>query len=96
VSSRKDQEQYWFDKSKPYQYVSVTDFSRAFLDFHVGKKLQEELATPFDKPMNHKAALQTKEWQLSQWDYFKITFQKEVLFLKRNSFIYVFKTFQVR
>ncbi|CAM6108621.1 unnamed protein product [Calypogeia fissa] len=95
VTSRKDQEQYWAERSKPYQYVSVTAFSRAFKDFHVGVKLQEELATPFDKSKSLKGALTLQEWSLSQYDYVKITFQKEVLFLKRNSFIYVFKTVQM-
>ncbi|CAM6085681.1 unnamed protein product [Calypogeia fissa] len=95
VTSRKDQEQYWADKSKPYQYVSVTAFGRAFKDFHVGQKLQEDLATPFDKSKSLKGALTLQEWSLSQYDYVRITFQKEVLFLKRNSFIYIFKTFQM-
>lgn len=95
VTSRKDQEQYWAEKSEPYQYVSVTAFSRAFKDFHVGVKLQEELKIPFDKSKSHKAALTVQPWALSQYDYLKISFDKEVLFLKRNSAIYIFKTVQV-
>ncbi|GLT50495.1 hypothetical protein SLA2020_239780 [Shorea laevis] len=30
VTSRKDQEQYWVDRNKPYRYITVTEFANKF------------------------------------------------------------------
>ncbi|KAK8994791.1 hypothetical protein V6N11_045862 [Hibiscus sabdariffa] len=39
VTSKKDQEQYWVDRSKPYRYIPVSEFASRFKSFHVGMKL---------------------------------------------------------
>lgn len=36
VTSKKDQEQYWYSEDKPYRYVSASDFAEGFNSFHVG------------------------------------------------------------
>ncbi|RVW53909.1 Pleiotropic drug resistance protein 1 [Vitis vinifera] len=61
VTSRKDQEQYWAHKDEPYSYVTVKEFAEAFQSFHIGQKLGDELAVPFDKTKGHPAALTTKK-----------------------------------
>ncbi|KAH9321631.1 hypothetical protein KI387_016270, partial [Taxus chinensis] len=95
VTSRKDQEQYWVDKSKPYHYISVKEFADAFHSFHVGKCLIEELSHPYDKTKNHPAALTSTKYGVSRMNMLKACFSREVLLMKRNSFVYIFKTGQI-
>ncbi|XP_024534219.1 ABC transporter G family member 37 isoform X1 [Selaginella moellendorffii] len=95
VTSRKDQEQYWADEEKPYEYVSVEKFSSAFRQFHVGQNLAEEFSTPFDTTKSHPAALVTKKYGLGKWDIFKAVLARQMLLMKRDSFVYVFKCTQL-
>lgn len=95
VTSKKDQEQYWFRKSQPYKYVSVPEFIQGFRKFHVGQRINTELGVPFDKRNTHPAALVNQKYGLSNWQLFKACFSREWLLMKRNSFIYVFKTVQI-
>ncbi|KAL0330263.1 UNVERIFIED_CONTAM: Pleiotropic drug resistance protein 1, partial [Sesamum radiatum] len=64
VTSKKDQEQYRIHKDEPYSYVSSKEFSEAFQSFHVGRKLGDELAVPFDKEKSHPDALTTVKYGL--------------------------------
>jgi hypothetical protein len=95
VTSRKDQEQYWANKDEPYSFVSVKEFGEAFQSFHIGQKLGDELAIPFDKSKGHPAALTTKKYGVSKKELFKACVSRELLLMKRNSFVYIFKMFQV-
>ncbi|KAH7352813.1 hypothetical protein KP509_19G065500 [Ceratopteris richardii] len=95
VTSKKDQQQYWEDRSQPYRYISVEEFADAFKSFQVGQSIQQELAVPFDKSHSHPAALVTKKYGLDKKDLFKACLAREVLLWKRNSFMYIFKTCQL-
>ncbi|MCO5588731.1 hypothetical protein L7F22_042690 [Adiantum nelumboides] len=95
VTSKKDQQQYWEDRSQPYRYVTVEEFAQAFKSFHVGRKLQQELAIPFEKSRSHPAALATRTYGLKKSELFKACLAREVLLWKRNSFMYIFKTTQL-
>ncbi|KAL9440125.1 hypothetical protein AB3S75_018895 [Citrus x aurantiifolia] len=95
VTSRKDQEQYWANKDEPYSFVTAKEFSEAFQSFHIGQKLGDELATPFDKSKSHPAALTTKKYGASKKELLKACFAREYLLMKRNSFVYFFKMFQI-
>ncbi|CAH9122111.1 unnamed protein product [Cuscuta epithymum] len=95
VTSLKDQEQYWFRKNEPYQYISVTEFADLFRNFHVGHKLYDELSVPYDKSRTHPAALETKNYGISNMELFKACLSREWLLMKRNSLLYIFKTFQI-
>lgn len=95
VTSKKDQEQYWYKKNQPYRYVSVPEFVRAFNSFHIGQRLAEELRVPYDKRSTHPAALVKEKYGISSKELFKACFSREWLLMKRNSFIYIFKTFQI-
>ncbi len=94
VTSRKDQAQYWADRQQAYRYVSVADFSEAFKRFYTGSQMFQELSVPYPKERSHKAALATETYAISTMELFKANFAKEVLLMKRNYFIYVFKTLQ--
>ena len=94
VTSRKDQEQYWF-KNEPYRYISVEEFVDRFKNFHIGQKLSEELRVPYDRSKTHPAALVKEKYGISNWELFRACFAREWLLMKRNSFVYIFKTTQI-
>jgi hypothetical protein len=61
VTFRKDQGQYWFDPVKA--------FAEAYPKFHVGERLSEEGATPFDKLKSHSVPLVSGRYALSHWKF---------------------------
>ncbi|XP_043695113.1 pleiotropic drug resistance protein 1-like [Telopea speciosissima] len=95
VTSRKDQQQYWTRKDEPYRFITVDEFVEAFRSFHVGQKLADELAIPFDKSMSHPAALSTNKYGVSNKELLKACISRELLLMKRNSFVYIFKLIQL-
>jgi len=95
VTSKKDQEQYWYDHRVPYRYIPVAEIAEQFTSFRVGKELDEKLSTPFSKSDSHPAALVTTKFALSKWDLLKACVEREVLLMKRNRFLYIFRTCQV-
>lgn len=95
MTSRKDQEQYWADRTKPYIYVTVGEFAERFKHFHVGLHLQGELSVPYDKDRSHKDALVYEKYSVPKKVLLRANFGKEWLLIKRNSFFYVFKTVQI-
>lgn len=96
VTSRKEQEQYWTRPEEPYRYKTVAEFAEAFQAFHVGCSLKDELSRPFDKTKSHPAALTTEKYGVNKKELLKACISREILLMKRNSFIYIFKTIQVR
>ncbi|KAF5940642.1 hypothetical protein HYC85_021809 [Camellia sinensis] len=95
VTSKKDQEQYWFRRNQPYIYVSVSEFAEAFNSFRIGQQLAADLSVPYNKSRAHPAALMTEKYGISKRKLFKACFDREWLLMKRNSFVYVFKTTQI-
>ncbi|XP_065638408.1 pleiotropic drug resistance protein 1 isoform X4 [Quercus suber] len=95
VTSRKDQQQYWANKDIPYAYITVKEFADAFQSFHIGQKLGDELAIPFDKAKGHPAALTTKKYGVGKKELLKACISRELLLMKRNSFFYIFKMVQL-
>ncbi|MBA0807504.1 hypothetical protein Gohar_023308 [Gossypium harknessii] len=95
VTSRKDQRQYWNQTDKAYSFVTVEEFAEAFQSFHVGKRLQDDLATPFDKNRSDPTLLTTKNYGVNKMELIKACFSKELLLMKRNSSIYIFKLIQL-
>ncbi|GLJ44148.1 hypothetical protein SUGI_0920890 [Cryptomeria japonica] len=95
VTSRKDQQQYWAHADRPYRYVPIVDFVKAFRSFPLGKKLSEELAVPYDKRKSHPAALATSRYGIGKAELLRASFWREWVLIRRNSFIYVFKTVQI-
>ncbi|MED6148583.1 ABC transporter G member 31 [Stylosanthes scabra] len=95
VTSKKDQEQYWADPSKPYQYVSVREIAEAFRNSNYGSYMESMQAHPFDKSKSHPLALAKSKFAVSMWELFKACFSREIILIKRHSFLYIFRTFQV-
>ncbi|XP_030496768.2 pleiotropic drug resistance protein 3 [Cannabis sativa] len=95
VISKKDQIQYWYHTDRPYNYVSVDQFSQMFKRSHVGKNLYDELSKPYEKSQSHKNALSFKTYSVRKWELLKACTARELLLMKRNSFVYIFKTAQL-
>ncbi|KAL9333082.1 hypothetical protein Peur_073221 [Populus x canadensis] len=95
VTSKKDQERYWFRKNQPYEYVSVPKFVRAFNSFHIGLQLSEHLKVPFNKFRVHPDALVSEKYGVSNWELFMACFSREWLLMKRNSIVSIFKIIQI-
>ncbi|KAI3900454.1 hypothetical protein MKW92_029126 [Papaver armeniacum] len=95
VTSKKDQEQYWYNKNETYRYISVSEFVQSFKSFRTGQQLIEELRIPYDKSRAHPAALVKNKYGISNRELFKACFSREWLMMKRNSFLYIFKTSQI-
>lgn len=58
-------------------------------------RLENELSIPFDKSQGHRAALVFKKYSISKMELLKASWDKEWLLIKRNSFVYIFKTVQI-
>ncbi|WOG89279.1 hypothetical protein DCAR_0208516 [Daucus carota subsp. sativus] len=95
VTSKKDQKQYWLHRDQPYRFITSMEFAEAFQSFHVGKQVGNDLATSFDKSKSHPAALTTDKYGVSKSELFKAVTAREILLMKRNSFVYLFKLFQL-
>ncbi|KAL8202096.1 hypothetical protein R6Q57_011243 [Mikania cordata] len=95
VTSRKDQEQYWLKPDQPYRYIPIHEFAQAFKSFHTGQKLEADICIPYDKTKTHPDALVKDKYGISNFELLKACFHKEWLLTKRNSMLYVFKTFQL-
>ncbi|GLT97658.1 hypothetical protein SLE2022_152130 [Rubroshorea leprosula] len=95
VTSRKDQGQYWARRDEPHSFVTSMEFAEAFQSFHVGRKLGDELATPFDKSKSHPAALTKEKYGVNKKELLKACASREFLLMKRNLFVYVFKLTQL-
>lgn len=96
VTSNKNQEQYWFDKSKPYRYIPVSEFAHCFTtSYPAGIRLNDQLRTPYDKSQAHPAALAMDKYGITSWELFKACLNREWLLARRNSFVYIFKIVQI-
>ncbi|GMH15940.1 hypothetical protein Nepgr_017781 [Nepenthes gracilis] len=95
VTSKKDQQQYWIRRDEPYRFIPATEFSEAFQSFHVGQKLGIELATSFERSKNHPAALTKEKYGINNKEILKASFSRELMLMKRNAFVYIFKISQL-
>ncbi|KAL8130556.1 LOW QUALITY PROTEIN: hypothetical protein V2J09_019711 [Rumex salicifolius] len=95
VISRKDQKQYWFVDDQPYNYFTVDMFSEKFNASTIGKARSDEISQPYEKSHNDENTISFGAYSLSMWELFKVCASREYLLMKRNSFLYIFKTIQL-
>ncbi|CAN4090924.1 unnamed protein product [Withania somnifera] len=95
VTSKKDQQQYWVRRDEPYRFITSKEFAEAYQSFHVGRKVSNELSTTFDKSKSHPAALTTEKYGIGKRELLKVCTEREFLLMQRNSFVYIFKFFQL-
>jgi len=96
VISRKDQAQYWQRPELPYSSMSVNMFCKKFKESYCGMKLDQELSDTFDRSKIHKNAVSFNVYSLSRLELLRACMARELLLMRRNSFIYVFKSVQVK
>ncbi|KAG9455141.1 hypothetical protein H6P81_008045 [Aristolochia fimbriata] len=95
VTSKKDQAQYWTDRSKEHAYLTAPEIAEAFKKSKYGEAIRSHLSVPFDKATSHPYALAHTKYAVGKWELFKTCFSREYLLMTRNSFLYIFKTLQV-
>nr|KAJ0191083.1 hypothetical protein LSAT_V11C800398230 [Lactuca sativa] len=95
VTSRKDQEQYWFKKDEPYRFISAPEFAHLFSRSLLGEALSHDLESNYEKTSVHPAALVKEKYGISNFDLLRVNLAREWLLMKRNAFLYIFKTFQI-
>ncbi|KAK8962221.1 Pleiotropic drug resistance protein 6 [Platanthera guangdongensis] len=95
VISKNDQQQYWSSFDIPYQFIPAAKFAEAFRSSSDGKRLNEELQVPFNREQNHPAALSTSSYGVKRFELLKANYLWQLLLMKRNSFIYIFKFIQL-
>lgn len=73
----------------------MDEFAETFKSFHVGRDIQRELATPFDRSKSHPAALTKSKYGTNNKELLKACLDREFTLMKRMAFVHVFKTIQV-
>ncbi|KAK1374084.1 ABC transporter domain-containing protein [Heracleum sosnowskyi] len=95
VISRKDQAQYWNQTEHAHSYVTVRTFYEKFKQSHLGKKSDEEISEKKSMSKSHDNSISFSVYSLSKWTLFKACMAREFLLMRRNSFIYIFKSAQL-
>ncbi|PWA38564.1 AAA+ ATPase domain-containing protein [Artemisia annua] len=95
VVSRKDQEKYWCRTGQEYNYVSVHTLAMKFKESYLGKDINDCISKPFTRMQTHVNAISFDLYSISKWDMFRACMSREVLLMKRNSFVYFFKLVQL-
>ncbi|XP_074289923.1 ABC transporter G family member 31 isoform X2 [Silene latifolia] len=95
VTSKKDQAQYWADPSKPYRFIPVKEIADAFRTSRFGRVVKDNLSVPYDKSKSHPLALAKTKFGVPKRELFKACLSREILLIRRHSFLYIFRTCQV-
>ncbi|KAK1380412.1 ABC-2 and Plant PDR ABC-type transporter family protein [Heracleum sosnowskyi] len=101
VTSRKDQEQYWFKSEIPYRYVTVDEFSKKPEKSHLDGKIwlhDDELpstAEDFQCDKNLPQKDKNNKYSMTKWQLFKACMDREVLLTRRNLSANVIKSTQL-
>ena len=92
VTSKMDQKQYWAGDPNKYRYHSIEKFAEAFRMSYLPRLAEEKLCSTNNTGNEVKM---NASRQISRWNIFKACFSREVLLLKRNSPVHIFKTIQI-
>ncbi|KAK9902782.1 hypothetical protein WJX75_005811 [Coccomyxa subellipsoidea] len=96
VTSAKDQQQYWADTARQYEFVPVARFAAAFEESPRGRALA---AAARDPPVLGKACaemdpLVRTRYALGAFQIFRAVAHREAVLMLRHSFTYKFRTAQ--
>ncbi|KAH9609740.1 hypothetical protein KSS87_012730, partial [Heliosperma pusillum] len=95
VTSRKDQAQYWADPSRHYRFIHVEEIAEAFEKSRFGKAVKDAISLPYEKFRSHPLALARTTYAVPKMELFKACFSRELLLMRRQSFLYIFRICQV-
>ncbi|XP_044983003.1 ABC transporter G family member 45-like [Hordeum vulgare subsp. vulgare] len=93
VTSKMDQKQYWMGDENKYQYRPIEKFVESFHSSYL-PQLIEDNHYMTNNTRENKVIKTSETHRISRWDIFKACFLREVLLLKRNSPLHIFKTVQ--
>ena len=94
VTSKMDQKQYWAGDPNKYRYHSIEKFAEAFRMSYLPRLAEEKLCSTNNTGKNKEVKMNASR-QISRWNIFKACFSRELLLLKRNSPVHIFKTIQI-
>ncbi|KAF8653894.1 hypothetical protein HU200_062030 [Digitaria exilis] len=94
VTSKMDQKQYWAGDQNKYQYHSIEKFAEAFRVSYLPRLAEESQCSSNNNGKKKEVKINASR-QISRWNIFKACFSREVLLLKRNSPLHIFKTIQI-
>ncbi|KAG8087771.1 hypothetical protein GUJ93_ZPchr0010g9291 [Zizania palustris] len=92
VTSKMDQKQYWLGDANKYQYHSIEKFAESFRTSYLPRLVENNQPPDAGKRKEVKTSTSRR---ISRWNIFKACFSREVLLLKRNSPLHIFKTIQI-
>ncbi|KAH6765688.1 pleiotropic drug resistance 3 [Perilla frutescens var. hirtella] len=95
VTSRKDQAQYWGDRSKPYEFIPVSKIAEEFRNSRYGQNVESFLSHSYDKSKNLPSTLPKTKYPIPRMELFKACFSRELLLIDRHRGLYIFRTCQV-
>lgn len=94
VTSKMDQKQYWIGDENKYQYRPIEKFAESFRSSYLPRLVEDNLCRS-NNTEKSKQAKTSASRRISRWNIFKACFSREVLLLKRNSPVHIFKTVQI-
>ncbi|TVU04726.1 hypothetical protein EJB05_47857 [Eragrostis curvula] len=94
VTSKMDQKQYWASDENKYLYHSIEKFAESFRTSYLPQLVKDKLCSPSHIEKNKKVTVNDSR-RISRWNIFKACFSREVLLLKRNSPMHIFKIIQI-
>ncbi|VAI24826.1 unnamed protein product [Triticum turgidum subsp. durum] len=94
VTSKMDQKQYWTDEENKYQYWPIEKFADSFHSSYLPRLVEDNLYMP-NNMGKHNEIKTNATRSISRWNIFKACFSREVLLLKRNSPLHIFKSVQI-
>ncbi|KAL6865260.1 hypothetical protein ACP4OV_016411 [Aristida adscensionis] len=92
VTLEMEQRQYWSGEVSQYQYHSIKKLVECFKTYNIPQVLEVNQFRKNDiKPLVEAR----DNFRISQWDIFKACFSREILLLKRNYPVHIFKIIQI-
>ncbi|KAL5221098.1 hypothetical protein ABZP36_025811 [Zizania latifolia] len=95
VTSKMDQKQYWIGDANKYQYHSIEKFAEFFRTSYLPRLVENNHLKPTNAGKSKEVKTSNTSRRISRWNIFKACFSREVLLLKRNSPVHIFKTIQI-
>ena len=90
-----DQQQYWTGDEREYQYHSIETFVKCFRAYDLPQLVQDEKYNKHNIKQDRIAFQADDRQTISKCNIFKACFVREILLLKRNSPVQIFKAIQI-
>ncbi|XP_047086516.1 ABC transporter G family member 45 isoform X1 [Lolium rigidum] len=94
VTSKMDQKQYWIRDENKYQYRTIEKFAESFRSSYL-PQLVEDNHCRSNNTGKGKEIKTSASRRISTWNTFKACLSREVLLMKRNSPLHIFKIVQI-